>query len=396
MGKRSRLITDVKVKDIDDSARYLYPSRRIEIKIKGKTILTPNRAATSYEYNEKGKVPTDISIKNPITINVEHLTRPRFDKFLQTNNYYSRLLRKIELNNRLSQYSELYLPLFKPTSSSMQILKGDIKSLDRFLKFIIRLQIEVGLNPITIPYVELPLQTYKETSYEITKSLEKIDRQPLFFVDLKYDDFQSIIDWFTTELQLNAVGLYPKAYRLYPLNYDVLSRYVDKDVAFISAQIKRYDSRHYDISTMHYLPFFGNDIYAVEKPMAFGGGSRIGGRVIPQDNLRSIRIFDRNSLCVKQIRKSSDTIDDLLYEYRQEEEITNILNNYHEANTDDEKLKILRAFTKMSELLESSLEFNNLQDYVRQNSTNDYIQEKNELQKTLHEVTGSQTRLDTN
>ena len=40
-------VVDVKVKSIDDSARYLYPNRIVEIKTSGKSILTPTRVATS-------------------------------------------------------------------------------------------------------------------------------------------------------------------------------------------------------------------------------------------------------------------------------------------------------------------------------------------------------------
>jgi len=400
------MITEVKVKDIDYSARYLYPSRIIEIKTKGQDIFTPMRAATAYEYNEKAKVPTEITIDNPVSVSVENLNNIRFEKFLKTNTYFSKLMRKIELYNRLLQYSDLKLFLLKPTTtpkkdpktkeiiidSPMTILKHHTNIREKFLRFLIRLQLEIDLNPITIPFIDLPLQTFQNISLEIVKSLEKINREPLFFIDIKYKEFEPAIDWLVNHLESKAIGLYYRPFRNFPLNYDVLSRYVDVDVAFITTQIRRYDPTHYDISTMHYLPFFGNDIYAVLKPPSYFN-RRFGLSELQRDRLRSIRLFDRESLCLKQIRFASSTINKLEEKYRDDVVINSILKNYQEANEDADKLKILRAFTKINELKESTSEFIRFQEYVRQNSANDYIQQKNVLKRTLQEVTGAQTKL---
>jgi len=400
------LITDVKVKEIDDSARYLYPNRRIEIKTSGRPIITPIRAATSYEYKEKAKVPTDITIDNPVSISVENLNHSRFEKFMQTNSYFTKLMGRIELNDRLAQYSDLKLVLLRPTvtpkrdprtkeiikDSPMSLLRNNANLRDRFIRFIIKLQLDLDLNPITIPYIELPFQIFQDVSFQIARSLEQINRQPLFFVDMKYKEFESAIDWIANQIQSNAIGLYYRPFRTAPVNYDILSRYVDKDIAFISAQIRRYDPTYYDISTMHYLPFLGNDIYAVSTPSPFFTRDT-GSRTRLRDRLQSIRLFDKNSLCLNQVRLASTTIDELIYEYRDDSVITNILRNYHEANEDADKLKVLRAFSKISELKDSSSEFIRLQDFVRQNSTRDYLQEKQVLQRTLQEVTGSQSKL---
>ncbi|MCW3990779.1 MAG: hypothetical protein NWE88_11980 [Candidatus Bathyarchaeota archaeon] len=405
MGQRKRMITEVKVKEIDYGARYLYPSRRIEIKTTNNSIITPTRAATSYEFGQKTKVPADMPIKNQTTIDVENLNYTRLTKFLQTNDYYTKLMRKIELNNRLSQYSDLNLVLMRPTispkrdkktreilqESPMTLLTNNHSLRDRFIRFIIKIQQDLGLNPITIPFLDLSIQTYKEVTVQIAKSLERINRQPLFFLDMKYAEFEAALDWIVNELQSNAVGLYHKAHRTVPLNFDVLSRYVDKDVAFISAQVRRYDPSHEDISTMHYLPFLGNDLYAVATPQPFGVRETDSGIGV-KDRLRSIRLFDKDSLCLKRIRGASSIIDELEYEYRSDSSITDILRNYHEANTDADKLTVLRAFSKISELKDSSSEFINLQEYVKQGSTRDYVQEKQVLQKTLQDVAGPQAK----
>lgn len=394
-------ILDVKVKSIDHSAKYLYPNRTIEIKTSNQSIVTPIRAATFYEYREKAKVPTDIPLNNQISINIENLSHSRFEKFLTTNHYFGKLMKRIAFSNRLSQYSDLSLVLLRPTispkrdkntrkvirNSPMEFLTQDSTLRDKFIRFLVKLQYDVGLNPISIPFLNLPFSTFQDVITQIDKSLEKIDRQPLFFVDMNYGDFESAIDLIVNKLESRMVGLYFKRFRNYPLSYEVLSRYVERDVAFVAVQVNRYDYNYDDISTMHYLPFFGNDVYAVKTPPPFGGSKIEEERKEPpSDRLAYVRLFDKESLRVRPVRVAATTIEKLAQEYRNDALIPTILNNYDEANTDDAKYKVLRAFSKVSELNSSLSEFTRFQDYVKEGSTREYIQEKQILQNTLQEV----------
>ena len=47
-----------------------------------------------------------------------------------------------------------------------------------------------------------------------------------------------------------------------------------------------------------------------------------------------MRFFDKTSLSIKQSRLAQPTINELADEYRKDKIITNILDNYNEANTD--------------------------------------------------------------
>jgi len=393
-------ITDVRVKTIDDSAHYLYPNRTIEIKTSGRSILTPMRAATSYEYHEKAKVPTDIPINNPIVIDVEKLDSSRFEKLLTTNHYFGKLMRKLDLNNRLAQHADLRLTLLQPTvtpkkdvktgaklqDSPMNILKQDHALREKFIRFIIRLHQEAGLSPITIPFVELPFHTFQEVVRQINRSLERLNEQPVFFVDLNYTNFEQAIDFLANEIQSKMIGLIFRRFRQYPLSYDTLSKYVDKDIAFLAAQVYRYDPYYDDISAMHYLPFFGNDIYAVEIPTPFSSSAKGDHIRPPQDRLKYIRFYDEKSLQVSPLASRESVIDRLASEFRSDAIISSILQHYREARTDDSKYKVLNAFSKVNELNTSSLEFERLQNYIKQSSTKEYVEEKKVLQDTLNKV----------
>ncbi len=123
-------------------------------------------------------------------------------------------------------------------------------------------------------------------------------------------------------------------------------------------QVSRHDADYDAISTMHYLPFSGNDVYAVQTPPPFEG--RRGIEPL-RDHLKYVRFFDKTSLSIKQSRLAQPTINELADEYRNDKIMTNILDNYNEANTDHAKYQVLRAFSKVSERKSCSSEFERFQ-----------------------------------
>lgn len=396
---------EVNVTNVDENAKYLYPNRSVEIRISSNNrITTPTRAATDYEFNQKALIPTDIPIDNQFYVSVADLNWGEFQKFMHVNGYYSRVISKMEVKSRLSQYSNLRLFLLKPTKTDtfdtetekinfapMKLLKQNEQLLERFIRVIIQMQREVGLNPITIPFIDLPLEQYKKLIHDVYVSLNTIGVQPVFFLDLKYEHkhFQEILDLLVNTYQSNLVGLYYSPYRLANLNYEVLREYVRKDVAFLAALVDR--SSLYDISTMHYLPFFGNDIYAIKRPLGFTkyvrnpSGIRVQAPV--EYTAKKIALFDRTNLCIENINKKPELVDAFLAEYRNDNFITSILRNYKNIEGIKRDCEALKAFSKISELKSSQSEFGNFQSFVKHGSSADYIDNQQVLKQALGKKT---------
>lgn len=104
-------IEKIKVTAIDDSLPYLFPTRTMEIKTTKGTISTPNRCATSYEFNRKQELPTATTIDTPVTTYTKKLTGKEVRDLLTTNTEYGKILDGIEKVDRLTEYSTLhYLP----------------------------------------------------------------------------------------------------------------------------------------------------------------------------------------------------------------------------------------------------------------------------------------------
>lgn len=192
------------MKSIDSSARYLPPSRTLEIRTRKGILTTPIRASTSYEFRQKAQVPTDLSIENEISVDIHRLNYTNLLEFLRSNGYINNLVKKIDLANRLEQYSQIRIALIQPTTSEtvdiktkqmkypsgMSILQSDSTQLHTFLSILVKLQLAIGLDFVTIPFLHLPLTTMKEVFRDVNKTMEKAGSQPLFVLDMKHQDFR--------------------------------------------------------------------------------------------------------------------------------------------------------------------------------------------------------------
>jgi len=400
---------DVRVINTDDNEKYLYPSRSVEIRVSSSNrIITPTRAVTDYEFNQKALIPTEMPIENQVYISVADLNWGEFQKFMHVNGYYAKVISTMELKSRLSQYSNLRLFLLKPTITDtvdeetgkinyapMKLLEQNPALLERFIRVIIQMQNEVGVNPVTIPFLELPLEQYKEIIRDVYLSLGKIGKQPVFFIDMRYQHFQPIVDLLTKEYQSNLIGLYFRKYREANLNYDYLRDYAKKDVAFLATLVDR--SSLYDISTMHYLPFLGNDIYAVKRTPGFAKyvkdengyvRDETGKKIVApvEYTAKNIAFFDKENLCIENINKNPKLVQLFLAEYRNDDFITALLKNRNNVEGKKRDCDALKAFSKVSELISSQSEFISFQDYVKQDSSADYIDDRAVLKQTLSEI----------
>lgn len=396
----------VKVKSIDRSARYLSPSRTLEVRTRKGSFTTPTRASTSYEFRQKALVPTDMPINTEISIDVHKLNFKNISDFLTSNGYLNKLVRTIDLNNRLEQYSKLRISLLQPTTSEtrdpktkqikypsgMSVLQNDSNLLHKFLGILVKLQLAIGSDLITIPYLELQLATTKKVFVDVDKTTEKVGQQPFFVIDMRHPDFSEILDFLIKDLRSNMIGLIHREYLKNIHNYETVYKYAENDVSFFTMQVPRIDENRDNISTMHYLPFLANDIYSVEVP-SIGGGTNKEKQKADAHKLERVKLFDRKSLQVNKIVSYENFQKKMLNEYNDDTIVRKILENYREADKDEDERKIqtLVAFSKFDELKSSSQEFFSLQRFIDQDSSKDYISEKKTLEKALNPL--AQTKL---
>lgn len=390
------------MKRIDHSSSpYFYPSRTVEIRANQSRLMTPVCAATSYEYHAKMQVPTANTVESPIMIDVRRIGAVDLVNLLTQNGTYASIFKKVELNKRLGQYAQLKLTMFQPTTtpykkekeekkpSAMELLKTR-GTREKFLRFIIKMQIDAHLDLIAIPFINLPFSEMHSMVQDIHKNLLRLELQPIFFVDLKYAAFRPLIELLIDKLESTTVGLIYKAYSDAAVNYDLVSQYHDRDVAFVSANTNRYDVDFEDVSTMHYLPFFGNDIYSVVRPPSIVPHEETAQGKASQKpappSLGNIRFFSRRDLKVKPV--TTLHVESILndFDYKDHEVLAPILHNRKEVEGNLDKWRSLSYLSKVHELNTSLAEFESLQGFIDQSDSKEYVKKKPIILKVLAQM----------
>jgi len=387
-------IKRIKLKHIDDKSPYGYPTKSIEIKTSQGDILTPSRAVTSHEYSQKEIAPTDITLDDKTSLFVERFGYGKLEKFLTEDTSFERLSDRLRIHKERAQHSYLNIALLKPTitkdkdkKSAMDLL-GIKKHREKFFRMTIQLQKLMGYDPISIAIPNIPLSEAKPMMKDTYDMLEKDNLSSVFFFEMG-KNFPELLTYAVKDLNQQLIGVNYKRYTKAVHSYEAMRSYYDKDVAFLVANTSRQDGYFDDLSTMHYMPFLSNDLFAsFVPPQGFAGNDDL----TPKERLSGIRLFNKNQLTLDKITEHRFDVEQILKESGRPHEMTlqDMLVNYEEAGKPKNKLMLsrLRAFTKVHESKASSKELSEFQKRVKERSTKDYVDESSKkiLKKSVSKI----------
>ena len=383
-------ISNVNILNIDDSVDFLHPTRSLRIRTTDGYFDTPNRSVTSYEYNRKKNIPSEFSIENKTSIYSKKFSAGDISRLINSNDEFSKQVIGIERANSSAQYSILQLSSFSIAKTALrgpnpyEILSSD-RNLDSFVSSIIDMQIEAGNDMISIPQMNLDFTRLTELYRRINRTLEKLDKQPIFNLDLKYEYFIPLLYFVYDNFSPLLINLTYGRYRDFRLHYKYLEKYADKDIAFILSNIERMDENHFNLSTMHYMPFLGSDLYAVDLPAP---NIPVKGKPKKEKNLTNLKILNSNDMTFSPINTYQQPLDFILdqLEGTDNQMLQNIITNIPEAKYDEQKYDILNALTRVYELKVSSDEFNSLQNHIINKSSIDYVNDKKSFESRLRVI----------
>lgn len=390
----------VKLKHIDDRMPYGYPTRSLEIRTDSGIITTPTRMVTNHEYNQKAQTPSDITLDDTVSLYMGRFSYKALENFLTEDRPYELLCNRLRVHKQRT-YAHLGITLLKPTSNpEQQELFSIEKHLQKFYRMIIRIQIDNGYNPVSIP---IPRNTpgAKQIMTDIYKMLEKDNLSCIFFFELG-KGFPELLHHAADNLEQPIIGFQYKRFDKAVQSYEAMRSYHDRDIAFIVANTLRSDSKFGNLSTVHYMPFLSNDVFSTMVP----------GPMIPDDlpndpherdkEMRSrrlqwlhrLQLFDKNQLTLNHLVQKRFDIDKLLIEIGQPNNTTlrTMLDHFEEAGMSDNDLKLRRlsAFTKIHESKASSAELNEFSKRIKENGVKEYVDEdgKNTLKRAVTQLGG--------
>lgn len=410
MGEGKRLtLSDIKIKSIDHKSPFLYPSRTLELKFSRGSVNTPNRAATLYEYNQKGRVPTEITLENTVSYSLNKLNLSKLKTFLLSNGAFHRILeRTVEANSRM-KYSHFHFNMIQPTvspgideesgeesESASDYLVSNSSKREVFLRLITQMQFNLGDEIVTLPYLELPSSEYAEVVREFAKSVRSNNKEPMVVFDLDYaknvEKFEEALDGFMKKADVRLFALSYKSYTRHAVSYDKLSKYVEKEIAFVSFDVERSDKRNSDISTVHYMPFLGNDIYGIKTPRYFPpkdnvspGEKREKKEKLDMLSKEKIKFFEPSSLLVVPSARRMGEKEKVLKEIDQSGNsyLKRILGDYDVMDKDPTKVEIFGAFARVHELNASTTEFGKVRKLIDSGESTEYAAERSYLKSSL-------------
>lgn len=380
-------IEKIHIKEIDDSFPLLYPTRSIEITTDKGTVITPNRGATGYEFNRKKILPSEITIENSITIHSKKFTGGEVAKLVSENGEYRKLVNAVDRSDHVTEYSTLHLCSFQLASMAKNfpapmVTLAREENLNNFLSAVIEMQLEPNHDIISIPHFDLPFSQLQQVLKMTNDSIQKLDKEAMFTLDLRYPQFTELLDYVAEEFQSKIISLVYRKYRDVRHNYRHLRNYARRDIAFLMTEVERADLESTNLSTMHYLPFLGNDIYAVELPPP---NIPEEGKPPKPKNPANIKVMNRNELTIESFPTKSTSNTEILEELGNVEydKLSEKLSNIDQVRTDDRKYDIVNALTRIHELKVSTEEFMLLQEHINDRSSNDYVRKKRSFQSRL-------------
>jgi hypothetical protein len=376
----------VKIRSIDDRRTDLfYTTRSVDIRPASKTIKTPIRALTNGDLNAKAGAPLDIPLNAPIAgIHFKLKTKDVqgiFSKNATSNN----LINKIEAFLQQMQHSDIVIPLIQPPSTSF----GDIleKEADKrtFFRLINQIQKFAGLSTICVPWLAFSREKTVRFYDEI---LQNSDDNFIFYLDADAnpDDLEYILKFIKQQIEterIQFVGILHQPVRKALRSYDVVWESLKgSDVGIVLSDIERVDihnpiSAAY-VSSSHLNEFIVGDVF---MSRVSGGG---GGKPSQTPVSHRLKIFNSKELSVKPIEKYSDK--DWIQNITQtipDNTLSRKLENYQEADIDQEKYNILNYVTKVHEFILSSDEFVKSQEYINKEESSVYIKQKSALNVAL-------------
>jgi len=386
---------EVKLKHISQD-KFGFKSRIVSIKLK-KMIQTPNRAITNYEIYKKRKLPTQIHLKNDIVFHAEPVLSPDFP--INRRSIASKINSFETLHGDLVKIHELIIPCIWPKKDLLKNVNFVRKLMNIIVVMFAESDAEYGYKIVGIPPLYgVTLSEYRQILKDVKGNFNKYNMEILPIFALDYN-FESLVEYAVKDLNLSLIGFkYGQIKNYVPQYLFMRNYYADKDVAFMSVNTKRYENIGVsDFAVMHLLPFTGADLF-----VSWIGPFGWGGKLVP-----SLRVLDRQNLRLPLLMTLDERQrDEIFREFLKLANIKDVeLEKVVEVLSKQEKLKKvieriiqllnskqrdkikmgrelcerINSLTRIQEVIASSKELYELQQYIKQDDVNHYLKNRPNL-----------------
>ncbi|MDD5188757.1 MAG: hypothetical protein PHF57_11180 [Methanoregula sp.] len=376
----------VKLKNIDNSdqsSKFFYRARRVEITPTSKAIETPYRILNNSDLTAKAHTPSDIPLISPLAGMHLEINTNETEKLFTSNEYTNKLATKIEILKQQMQHSSIIFPFIQPSQTAIKahLIDDDLKI--RALRMILKVQGQAKLPLLGVPWLNYSPNLFRSVCNDLLNNSEqefifylKADEKPAIIEEIS----DIILDHIATD-RLNFIGIIHSRKAL--VSYDILwEKFRQTNAAIVMSNVDRYDIHNSNLSSSHLDQCILGDLFIPKVRRGGGASDNI-------DVFKRLRVFNHNDLTVNPIIEfDGNNWINLIGEELNDNRVSLKLTHYQEAVNNQVKFNILNYISKVHEYLSSTKEFVNTHPYLKDEDMKSYIESKDVLRSALQNLPG--------
>lgn len=267
------MIEDVKRRPDDDKndskSPYYFRSRIVDITTDKGKFSTPAKVIARSEHIARSEFGLSKALPRELAIDFRILIEKQMEDFTNNSKAVKRLIQKTKQFNDITRKALFRISVFQPAENVLQNMNTEskIKFADMQADF---LQIRLGANVITYPYLALPSSDYVrfiDTHYRRDENFSTI-----FVLDMAMDvpSFRETVRHLVQKQEPIIIALIYRDWLDTAVQHDVITSYFDNDkVAFFACQVPREESESHTSNLHSVVCSGGFDLVALEQPRGF-------------------------------------------------------------------------------------------------------------------------------
>lgn len=373
-------IEDVTVKARDQSGEnsmLYYRSRVVEITTDKGTFTTPSRVVARTEYLARSGIPLYKNLPLDLAVDFRPLDNAQVDGLMNEGERAKKIVLLTKQFNDITANAIFRISIFQPSRKLLTAMSTPekIRFADTQAEY---LQIRLGTDLVTYPYLQLPISDYK--SFIDSHTSTNGEFSTIFTLDMKMNmkDMKEVIDHIISKNQPTIIALIYEDWAETIPQHTLISSYFNQDkVAFFACQVEREQPESHT-SNMHSVTFGGGfDLVALKQVRGY--------KKNPVLDLNKIRFFDPQTLSINNIESTLENPnrnivnelslqDDNARDYNY---LGMILRGYRGALVHPKKFQVLYYLGRVHEALTSYTVFRNNRERIEHTRMLEHINETN-------------------
>lgn len=378
------------IKKIDLQGEYdAFGGRCLRVKTDKGTFYTPERRATSSEFEYKQQLPVRGTIDNAVGEIVSDFRDNELNQFLAGNGPFKNRKSRLESLADMMEYSDIS---FYP-----QLKKGNLVNSEGLFLFT-ELQLNTPIDSVSIPpFSHDTFQSYTKILKDYCNGIRNSSsgkQEPVPYLDmgLPPEEFKKKAEFIWSLCKeenelLNSMGVIYRPVDSNIQNYLYLHSNRQRNILINASGVERIHSRRVPTSEMHILQRYGIDTYSVKTKRFYNppnNESKKGKEEINRIELEKLRLYDANTIGVIKIDEWSKRYNTVLNcdcIVCKNNDINSFIDKYAYDHNGEINNQLLIKATKIHELFASTKEFENSKKYIQEGDLKTYFGGKEYLRK---------------